>query len=477
MSTFLLQVQNMIVFSETIQTVVGAWIGNDRISSARLSWLEAILWERFGLDFSLSFNNGSLFLRLYGHETHISFDCLVEAFSRNASDIPCTSWDAAAEGCYSVLGSPLPAPAVTQLPFPLIEQHEAGHVIHYDILGLTYWMLSRSEEVDRMDLDKHGRFPAISSHAFRYGYLDRPIVDEWLHILGQVIERQWPGIGVKRHQFCMKVSHDVDYPSCSAFLSLKQLARLLTGDILRRRNLRTAGIAAEVWLLRSKKLHPADSMNTFDWIMDVSEKRGLRSAFYFICGRTVPAKDAQYEIEHPAMRHLLRSINERGHEIGLHPSYGSFQSSEIIVAEAERLRRVCADVGIMQDEWGGRMHYLRWEHPTTMFGLDRAGMTYDTTLSYADQSGFRCGTCFEYPSFDPVAGRVLHLRIRPLIAMECTVIAERYMGFGIGEEAYQKFSGLKHVCKAVGGCFTLLWHNSSFPSLAERKLYQRVLDA
>lgn len=59
-----------------------------------------------------------------------------------------------------------------------------------------------------------------------------------------------------------------------------------------------------------------------------------------------------------------------------------------------------------------------------------AGMSYDSTLGYADRPGFRCGTCFEYTAFDVVSDQPLSLRIRPLIAMDCTVIAERYLGLG-----------------------------------------------
>jgi peptidoglycan/xylan/chitin deacetylase (PgdA/CDA1 family) len=211
--------------------------------------------------------------------------------------------------------------------------------------------------------------------------------------------------------------------------------------------------------------------------MDESDRHGLTSAFYFICGRTAPGLDADYEPEHPVIRELMRRIHARGHEIGLHPSYNTYQHPEAIVAEARRLRAVTDQEGIHQAEWGGRMHFLRWEHPSTMNGWNQAGMDYDSTLSYADRPGFRCGTCFEYPAFDPVAQRALNLRIRPLIAMECTVMAPRYMGLGIGEAAFAKFKELKDACRAVGGCFTLLWHNSQFDSAEERALYRDVLSA
>jgi len=63
---------------------------------------------------------------------------------------------------------------------------------------------------------------------------------------------------------------------------------------------------------------------------------------------------------------------------------------------------------------------------------EQAGFQYDSTLSYADRPGFRCGTCHPYPMFDPMAQRPLRLIQRPLIAMECSVIAPRYLGLGYG---------------------------------------------
>ncbi len=61
--------------------------------------------------------------------------------------------------------------------------------------------------------------------------------------------------------------------------------------------------------------------------------------------------------------------------------------------------------------------------------------------------------------------------------MECTVIESRYMGLGLGEAAYAKFKQLKDACRAVNGCFTLLWHNSQFETADERELYEAVLAA
>lgn len=442
-----------------------------------LCWLESLLEERFGQRFSIRQEGAHCVLRMPGNEGAIVFDRLEQVFDQSTSDFPCFQWDAAVEGWRPALDSPLPAPATSPLPSPLIEQVGRTHRIHYDILGLTYWMLTRLEEVGRTDLDEHDRFPAKVSHAYRHRYLERPIVDEWLHILGQVILRVWPSAELRKHRFSVQLSHDVDLPSRYGFRSGTGLLRAVGGDVLRRRDFASVVRGPWVRLNTRAALHPSDPANTFDWLMDISERHGLKSAFYFICGRTNVAKDADYEPEHSAIRELMRRIHRRGHEIGLHPSYNTYRDPESLVAEAARLKRVCAQEGIAQSCWGGRMHYLRWAQPTTLNGWEAASMTYDSTLGYADAPGFRCGTCFEYPAFDPVAGCSLALRIRPLVAMECTVTDSRYLGLGAGDAAAHKFIELINACKAVSGAFTLLWHNSNLMLRSERALYKATVES
>lgn len=445
-------------------------------TQAKLVWLQQVLAERFGYTFVVQQTECDT-LRLTCIEANgtILFDSLEPAFHQFRSDIPCTEWDAAAEDWLPILGTPLSAPGVSTLPNPLIKQRDSDYVIHYDILGLTYWMLSRHEEVGRTDLDEYGRFPATSSHACKHGYLERPIVDEWLHILGQVIQRQWPELNLTQHQFSMKVSHDVDQTSRYAFCRPKQLLRRMAGDGLLRRHWGDTLRAPWIWVTTRHILHPRDPYNTFDWLMDLSDRHGLTSAFYFMTGVTDPGKDGNYDFDHPTTRDLMRQIHKRGHEIGLHPSFNTYLDPQALMTEADKLRGAMAEEGIEQAGIGGRMHYLRWTQPITLRSWVQSGMAYDSTLSYADRAGFRCGTCHEYPAFDPVADEQLDLRIRPLIAMECTVLSDQYMALVDAETAHKKLSQLKTACKHVGGHFTLLWHNSELRTPERKALYQSVV--
>ena len=97
----------------------------------------------------------------------------------------------------------------------------------------SYWMLARVEEIGRKDLDEHQRFPAFSSHAYKHGYLERPIVDEWMHILGQVIKRQWPQQKIKTPVANISITCDVDYPFKFQFTWLG-ISKLFVGDFFKR---------------------------------------------------------------------------------------------------------------------------------------------------------------------------------------------------------------------------------------------------
>jgi len=143
--------------------------------------------------------------------------------------------------------------------------------------------------------------------------------------------------------------------------------------------------------------------------------------------------------------------------------------------EANRLRRIMDEEGISQDKIGNRQHYLRWSTPETARNLEQAGISYDTTLGYADHPGFRCGTCFEYHMYDLIERKPLRLKQRPLIVMEESVIDDCYLGMGYADEALDLMRTLKKRALQFGGDFTLLWHNSHFMAAKDREFYEALI--
>lgn len=102
-------------------------------------------------------------------------------------------------------------------------------------------------------------------------------------------------------------------------------------------------------------------------------------------------------------------------------------------------------------------------------------MSYDSTLSYADHAGFRCGTCHEYPAFDPVSCTCFNVRIHPLIAMEGTVIGKGYIGLGLSPSAYEKFCNSKRHAEMLKANSPCLWHHSRFADQQECEMYEEII--
>lgn len=376
------------------------------------------------------------------------------------------SWDAGGDFPEATLVEP----SVPVLFGGTLAEVEPGRIrLEADLLGGAFFLLSRFEELDPPELDAHGRMPGSASVAGRAGFLERPLVDEYAEILLAALRRLFPRLEPPAREFAVVASHDVDVPLCRTG-SLLTAARRSAIDLVRRHEPLLAGQRLAAELTGDPR---RDVCNTFDWIMDAHEERGLRGAFYFIAGGDSPL-DAAYTLDDPWIRRLLRRIHERGHELGLHPSYESYVDPARISGEARELRRACKAEGIELGPVGGRQHFLRFANPVTWRAWEEAGLAYDSTLGFADRPGFRCSCCFEYTVFDLAARRPLALRERPLVAMEASLI--QYLALP-DDEAAAALAELKRRCRLFGGAFTLLWHNDRLQSRARRRLYLSALDA
>jgi hypothetical protein len=347
--------------------------------------------------------------------------------------------------------------------------------LRVDIFGSAFFMLTRYEEVVKPERDKHDRFPATASLAYQENFLDRPIINEYLEILWAYLKKLWPRLQRKIHQSKTLVSCDVDNPYSFYVKSWRKTARKTIGDFFKRKSVSEAIQTLQNTWFSQLGNFSHDPVNTFDWIMGVNEKIGNKVAFYFLVDKTVPSMDGHYDINEPRIRSLIRHIYRRGHEIGLHGSYGTYKNHTQLIKEANILRHILAEEKIEQNDLGSRQHYLRWSSPETARYLNIAGFDYDTTLGYADHAGFRCGTSYEYSLFDLVEQKQLRIRERPLIVMDCSVIDEKYMGLGISATALNTMTSLRDASYRFGGNFTLLWHNSYFQQADSLMLYSQLI--
>lgn len=331
-----------------------------------------------------------------------------------------------------------------------------------DIFGTCFFILSGIEEVINTNRDLHSRFCASSSIAFQEGYLDRPLVNEYLEILWNCMKVLWPGLERKNRYFRIFPTHDVDRPYAYLPKNVRKLAVNMLGDVLVRHKPGNVVNRLVTWRKVQSGSLSSDPLNTFDSIIHLGEKHSLKSTFYFLAGHTNRKYDGKYSLQDSEIKELIKKIADRGHNIGLHGSYNSYINHEMLETERNCLLSVCRKHNILVDKVHARQHFLRFNIPSTFKILDESGIDSDSSMAFADYAGFRRGVCYEYPVYDVVERRKLHIREKPLIVMECSVIDECYMGFGKTEKALNHMLLLKERCRKYNGDFVFLWHNTRY---------------
>jgi hypothetical protein len=327
---------------------------------------------------------------------------------------------------------------------------------NFDLPAATLFTLTRAEETVSRDRDNHGRFPASASIAVKEDFLHRPIVDEYGFAFEQALQCLMPRWSSSRKPLRVKLSHDVDV------LGIPFSLRSTVGHTFQRRNPR-ATIQDFLSLVTVRKPVYLESLAQF---AQLSADYALDSAFYW---KASPASenDSGYDPRNAKIMSMLNWLNERGFESGVHPGYETFRSQQKLRAEVDTLREWIAN-----DELGGRQHYLRWL-PETWRDWEACGLAYDSSVGFAERIGFRAGTCIPYRPWLWEENREANLIEIPLLVMDRTLAY--YMKLS-PQESFVRVLKCTEKCRAVGGVFTMLWHNEALFEPVYGDLYARLLE-
>lgn len=315
-----------------------------------------------------------------------------------------------------------------------------------DLFAGSFFMLTRWEESLPYEPDLHGRFPAEQALIVRSGFIRRPVVDEYAAWLAGWLRSM--GYPVPERRYTVVPTCDVDHPR---FWSAKKLLRNLAGRLIKHKRPRLL-LRDFNSFRRVRQGLARDPFDRFDEMLSAAETRGLRFAFYFIAGGKT-RYEGDYSPGDPDIQSLIRHLENRGHRIGLHPSYASGEIPNTIAAEKKALERV-----VGHDVHLSRQHYLRFTVPETWQQLAEAGIREDSSLGYAAEPGFRCGTSRPFPVFDIRQRSPLDVVERPLLIMDVSL---RYYKHWTPEEALEICSEIKAQVKKHQGDLVFLWHNST----------------
>lgn len=448
----------------------------ERWAPERAYAADTLFREFLGLDCSLEVHaNDHWSVTLPGHEGELIMpDVLfagpeVAPESLNASrGLDATSWTPpAALGRFS--------PMHDELPVLLAEAPVHGSVLDLDaraplrlgidVPGVVFAFLTRLEEYSD-ERDRWGRFPVESSFAHAAGMVARPVVDEYVRLLGGLLRVLWPGLEPRGTGYRIWLTHDIDRANTLPD-SMVEVGRRVLGDIALRKSpaLATKRLLSRIGS-QNRRLS-LDPVNTYGDFMDLAEEHGLAATFMWLVGS--PDAPVAAKVDSTAVRSSITQICQRGHEIGLHGSLDALERGYDYRTELEELSAVsCTKVQSF------RQHYLRCRVPGVWRGLSDAGIELDSSVSWSETWGFRAGTCQEYPVFDAERRTALPLHERPLIVMDQALMSPLNENLS-AEEVLQAVQVARRECAFHGGWLTLLWHNTEIQSARQKRLYSQVV--
>ena len=347
---------------------------------------------------------------------------------------------------------------------PLFPAGNESYPLPYDLVTPSFILLSRQEEIFSRKRDSHDRFPYKGSLADKYGFVHLPLVDEYAMLLRQwIVENLLPDYPLVPRQSQVVPTHDVDH--LFRFHGSWQAFRSIFGrDLLINRRLSDVRTSWREYRACHRDPSKDPYVLAVDELIEQSKARNLKSVFFFKALHFLEP-DCTYNVGDAVVRGCVERILQAGMEVGIHGSYESYADPERFSVEKSRLNQI-----MRQEVTAGRQHYLRFacdtpacppptEHAVRTGTLQvwaQNGITDDYTLGFAEQVGFRCGTCHPYPLYDLEKDEPTTVVEHPLIVMDGTLWD--YMNLSV-EQSNEMIARLRRRCAAVEGDFVILWHN------------------
>lgn len=341
----------------------------------------------------------------------------------------------------------------------------------FDLFGAIFYLLSRHEEYLNGALFDHmGRFDPEGSWANRHGWLEIPLIDQWIQALAL-------GLDIKTgREFTFSPTYDIDQPWCyqhkgMGMSILNGGKSLLTGHWGR--------IREQGQVLQKKKKDPFDN---FGWLDDIhtqqvngKSKQNAASTetpvYFFPVSRERTRFDKNPLPGNEAYQALIHEHSQK-YPVGIHPSFYSTSIKGKIKEEVDVLREITGlPVTI------SRFHYIHFRLPGAYRLLLEAGIRADYSMGYGEKNGFRASYSRPFKWYDLEKEEETSLTIVPYCWMEATAFYNEKLS---KEEALANLKAYATNLRKVGGRLTTIWHNSSLNDarrwIGWREVYQDFLN-
>ncbi|MFC6716692.1 polysaccharide deacetylase family protein [Natrialbaceae archaeon GCM10025810] len=322
----------------------------------------------------------------------------------------------------------------------------------------------------------------------RRGLLYTPIVDT--HFSYKFNERpKWPG----GNEFAVCLTHDVDHVSALSVRpgfrkAMTRAKARYHADETYRSHVDEPGIigaakgVADAFLSAATSITSwnADPYHQFDRWLEIEAQYDATSTFFFL-----PNEWGRSHISDHGYRHsdtvrfdgiamtiagMMCEINARGWEIGLHPTWYSYDDPHELEHQKKQLESV-----VGEDIRSVRQHYLHFDPRETPLAQDIAGFEFDSTIGFNSNIGFRYGSSYPWNLYDLRNGQRLDLVEIPLSIQDVALFRPKGLNL-TPDHAIEYIKQLGEAVRKTGGVLTLSWHPHTIAWDDWWETYQRALE-
>jgi peptidoglycan/xylan/chitin deacetylase (PgdA/CDA1 family) len=210
-----------------------------------------------------------------------------------------------------------------------------------------------------------------------------------------------------------------------------------------------------------------------DDLMRLEDRYGVRSTFFMLEESIRPEwlRPSSYKLAFGRYRftdrkvaRAIRALDADGWEVGLHGSYLSYRSLELL-----RLEKASLEAVVGHEVVGIRQHYLNLDVPETWRLQQLAGFQYDASYGKLGDIGYLDENCDVFQ--DAATG----MHVIPLALMECYLFARAAHDVA---RAWELTLQLMDEAEARGALLVVLWHQRMFNERefpGYREVYERII--
>jgi hypothetical protein len=333
--------------------------------------------------------------------------------------------------------------------------------IPFDIFAASFYLISRYEEYLPHVKDRHGRYAASESLAYKNGFLEKPVVDIWSYKLLARLKEKFPNYKYENRAYEYISTIDID----NAFAyKYKNFIRTFGGFLNDLFKLRLLNVLQRLMVLLNLTKDPFDN---FQRILDIKKTKDISTIFFCSIG-DYTTFDTNVSASKNKYRLLLKDLVDYA-SVGLHPSYFTMQNASLLKKEKERLESI-TNIPIIRS----RQHYLRFNLPESYQQLIDLEIEEDHSMGYASNVGFRAGTCTPFYFYDLDFEIQTPLKVFPFALMDTTL--NDYLKI-TPKQSLGKIRDLRNEVKAVNGTFITLFHNESLSNHTRWRGWKRLYES